>query len=426
MEAWRRVEVAACEEMDGPTAADLEAIRAATFTVEAVQRREEITDHDVAAFVDVLSGERGPGRALDPLRADELRRPRHRARRCSCRRRATIVVAGARELAAALAERAREHVDTRLRRPHARRPRRADDVRHQARGLRDGGAPQRAAPRARVRAGGGRRALGRGRHVRRRTRPRSRRAVLARLGLARRAGLHAGRPARPPRRAAAGDRARRRRPRAPRDRDPPPAAHRGPRGVRAVPLRRAEGLERDAPQAQPDHERAHHRPRARPARQRAGGGRERRAVARARHLALRRRARDPARLHDPPRLPAAPRAAARARARRRRGADARATSTSRTARCSPSGCCSRSSRRAWSATRPTGSSRRRRSARGTRASRCATCSSGATSASTSTRSSTSRAYTRHAAEIVARLDVESLTGVGLTSGPPSPLLASGR
>ena len=50
MEAWRRVEVAACEEMDGPTASDLEAIRAATFTVEAVGRREEVTDHDVAAW----------------------------------------------------------------------------------------------------------------------------------------------------------------------------------------------------------------------------------------------------------------------------------------------------------------------------------------------------------------------------------------
>ena len=37
MEAWRRVEVAACEEMEGPTEADLEAIRGATFTVEAVR-----------------------------------------------------------------------------------------------------------------------------------------------------------------------------------------------------------------------------------------------------------------------------------------------------------------------------------------------------------------------------------------------------
>jgi adenylosuccinate lyase len=60
MEAWRQVEVAACEEMPGPSAADLEAIRAATFTVEAVEERERVTDHDVAAFVDVLSASAGP------------------------------------------------------------------------------------------------------------------------------------------------------------------------------------------------------------------------------------------------------------------------------------------------------------------------------------------------------------------------------
>jgi adenylosuccinate lyase len=58
-EALRRVEVACCEEMDGPTPADLEAIRAATFTVEAVDERERTTDHDVAAFVDVLSESAG-------------------------------------------------------------------------------------------------------------------------------------------------------------------------------------------------------------------------------------------------------------------------------------------------------------------------------------------------------------------------------
>jgi adenylosuccinate lyase len=62
-EALRRVEVAACEEMDGPTAADLEAIRAATFTVEAINDRERVTDHDTAAFVDVLAASAGePGR----------------------------------------------------------------------------------------------------------------------------------------------------------------------------------------------------------------------------------------------------------------------------------------------------------------------------------------------------------------------------
>src|SRR5918911_376349 len=64
MEAWRRVEVAACEEMEGPTAADLDAIRAATFTVEAVAERERVTDHDMAAFVHVLAESAGPARRL--------------------------------------------------------------------------------------------------------------------------------------------------------------------------------------------------------------------------------------------------------------------------------------------------------------------------------------------------------------------------
>ena len=59
MEAWRRVEVAACEAMEGPSEEELDAIRAATFTVEAVNERERTTDHDLAAFVDVLSASAG-------------------------------------------------------------------------------------------------------------------------------------------------------------------------------------------------------------------------------------------------------------------------------------------------------------------------------------------------------------------------------
>ena len=61
MDSWRQVEVAACEQLpsllgpDGPSEADLEAIRKASFTVAAVQERERVTDHDVAAFVDVLA-----------------------------------------------------------------------------------------------------------------------------------------------------------------------------------------------------------------------------------------------------------------------------------------------------------------------------------------------------------------------------------
>jgi adenylosuccinate lyase len=111
MEAWRRVEVAAAEEMDGPTADDLEAIRAARFTVAAVKEREAVTDHDVAAFVDVLSEDAGPGGrwihfgltssdVLDTALALQLKAA------------GEIVVGGARELVAVLAERAREHVGT--------------------------------------------------------------------------------------------------------------------------------------------------------------------------------------------------------------------------------------------------------------------------------------------------------------------------
>jgi adenylosuccinate lyase len=111
MSAWRDVEVAAAEALDGPRASDLEAIRAATFTVEAVKKRERVTDHDVAAFVDVLSASAGPaGRwihygltssdVLDTALALQLKRA------------GEPILAGARALAAALAERAREHADT--------------------------------------------------------------------------------------------------------------------------------------------------------------------------------------------------------------------------------------------------------------------------------------------------------------------------
>ena len=111
MEAWRRVEVAACEEMDGPTPDELAAIRGAGFTVQAVHERERVTDHDVAAFVDVLQASAGDaGRwihfgltssdVLDTALALQLRAAGEH------------VVAGARELVAVLAARAREHVDT--------------------------------------------------------------------------------------------------------------------------------------------------------------------------------------------------------------------------------------------------------------------------------------------------------------------------
>ncbi len=111
LEAWRQVEVACAEETEGPTPQDLEAIRAATFTVEAVQEREKVTDHDVAAFVDVLSASAGQsGRwihygltssdVLDTALAVQIRKA------------GDIVVAGAREFRDALVEQARAHVDT--------------------------------------------------------------------------------------------------------------------------------------------------------------------------------------------------------------------------------------------------------------------------------------------------------------------------
>jgi adenylosuccinate lyase len=110
-DAIREVEVAACEEMDGPTAADLDAIRAATFTVAEIEEREKVTDHDVAAFVDVLSASAGaPGRwihygltssdVLDTGLALQIKRV------------GELVLPDSRRLVTALATRAREHVST--------------------------------------------------------------------------------------------------------------------------------------------------------------------------------------------------------------------------------------------------------------------------------------------------------------------------
>ncbi|MDQ6749652.1 MAG: adenylosuccinate lyase [Actinomycetota bacterium] len=111
MEGWRRVEVAAVEELDGPSAQELDAIRGASFTVAAVQERERVTDHDVAAFVDVLAQSAGAaGRwvhfgltssdVLDTGLAMQLRTA------------GEVILPSARGLVVALADRAREHRDT--------------------------------------------------------------------------------------------------------------------------------------------------------------------------------------------------------------------------------------------------------------------------------------------------------------------------
>src|SRR5579884_4015222 len=110
-EAMRQVEVAACEELEGPTETELEAIRAATFTVEAIAERERVTDHDTAAFVDVLAASAGPaGRwlhygltssdVLDTALALQLRNV------------GEVILEGAGTLVRVLSARAREHAET--------------------------------------------------------------------------------------------------------------------------------------------------------------------------------------------------------------------------------------------------------------------------------------------------------------------------
>jgi adenylosuccinate lyase len=110
-DAMREVEVAACEEMEGPTEGELEAIRAATFTVAEIEEREKVTDHDTAAFVDVLSASAGPaGRwihygltssdVLDTGLALQIKRV------------GELVLPDSRRLVRVLAARAREHAST--------------------------------------------------------------------------------------------------------------------------------------------------------------------------------------------------------------------------------------------------------------------------------------------------------------------------
>jgi adenylosuccinate lyase len=117
MDAWRRVELAACEELpgllgvDGPSSAELEAIRGANFTVGEVEERELVTEHDVAAFVDVLAasvGEAGRWIHFGLTSSDVL----DTALALQLRAAGEVIVPGARALVAALTTRAREHAHT--------------------------------------------------------------------------------------------------------------------------------------------------------------------------------------------------------------------------------------------------------------------------------------------------------------------------
>src|SRR5690242_15301404 len=113
MTAWRDVEVAAAEALEPPHAPspdELDAIRAATFTVEAVREREAVTDHDVAAFVDVLSasaGDAGRWIHFGLTSSDVL----DTALALQIGRAAGPILEGAHELADVLAERAVEFAD---------------------------------------------------------------------------------------------------------------------------------------------------------------------------------------------------------------------------------------------------------------------------------------------------------------------------
>jgi adenylosuccinate lyase len=115
LEAWLEVELAVCEvlgERGVIPAADLEQIRTrASFDLAAVKERERVTDHDVAAFVDVVAQSVGePGRwihygltssdVLDTGLALQLREAGRE------------LEAGAAALTDALVDRAREFRDT--------------------------------------------------------------------------------------------------------------------------------------------------------------------------------------------------------------------------------------------------------------------------------------------------------------------------
>jgi adenylosuccinate lyase len=115
LEAWLQVELAAVDalaEQGVVPAEDAAAIREqASFTAEAVRERERVTDHDLAAFVDVVAESVGDaGRwvhhgltssdVLDTALALQLAQA------------GLLLVRGAREYRDALVRRAREHVDT--------------------------------------------------------------------------------------------------------------------------------------------------------------------------------------------------------------------------------------------------------------------------------------------------------------------------
>ena len=115
LDAWLAVELAVVEALAerGTVPADeADAIRdRAAYTVEAVKAREEVTGHDVAAFVDVVAESVGPagrwvhhGLTSSDVLDTALALQRSQA--------GLILAGGARDYRDALIRRAREHVDT--------------------------------------------------------------------------------------------------------------------------------------------------------------------------------------------------------------------------------------------------------------------------------------------------------------------------
>ena len=170
LETWLEVELAATEAWaaEGVVPAEVAAAarERAAFTVEAVDEREKITDHDVAAFVDVVAasvGEEGARWIHYGLTSSDVL---DTALALQLRRAGAILVAGAREYRDALVDPGAGGARHALRRPHPRRPRRADHLRAAAGGLRLRGRSQLRPPRRGLRPARLRQALRRGRDLR--------------------------------------------------------------------------------------------------------------------------------------------------------------------------------------------------------------------------------------------------------------------
>jgi adenylosuccinate lyase len=115
LQCWLEVELAAteawAEEGVVPSEAARAARKGAAFSVEAVNEREKVTDHDVAAFVDVVSesvGEHGRWIHYGLTSSDVL----DTALALQLRQAGEVVLASARAYRDALVERALEHRDT--------------------------------------------------------------------------------------------------------------------------------------------------------------------------------------------------------------------------------------------------------------------------------------------------------------------------